>query len=171
MPALAVMPLSIPARRGGGGPAMSLDAWERKALDSIKDGLAGSDPGLAAMLSAFNRLESDEELPDREKIRTSSRRTLRWLSRGRRRSSLRRACQQLGFQRAAVLLLWLLTTAVMIAVGVMLSTGGNHGTCTEMAAIACASPGPAHSTGSPSHQAATGQESEQRIAGIPQTGP
>jgi hypothetical protein len=29
---------------------MSLSAWEQRNLDSIKDGLAGSDPGLAALL-------------------------------------------------------------------------------------------------------------------------
>jgi Protein of unknown function (DUF3040) len=32
---------------------MSLSAWEQRALDSIKDGLAGSDPQLAALLTAF----------------------------------------------------------------------------------------------------------------------
>jgi hypothetical protein len=30
---------------------MSLSAWEEQALDSIKDGLAGSDPQLAALLT------------------------------------------------------------------------------------------------------------------------
>jgi hypothetical protein len=35
---------------------MSLSAWEQQALDSIKDGLAGSDPDLAALASAFNCL-------------------------------------------------------------------------------------------------------------------
>jgi hypothetical protein len=146
---------------------MSLNAREQKALDSIKDGLAGSDPGLAAMLSVFDKLESDEEIPDREKIRAGSPR----VSRGRRRSSVRRACQRLGSRRAALLLLWLLTSAAMIGVGMALSAGGNHGTCAEMAAMACGSPGPTHSTGSPSHQATTGQESEQQIPGIPQAGP
>jgi hypothetical protein len=171
MPGPAVMPAFIPARRGGGGPAMSLNARERQALDSIKDELAGSDPGLAAMLSAFNRLASDEEIPDREKIRAGSRRAVGWLRRGRHRFSLRRACQQLGFQRTALLLLWLLTTAALIVVAVVLSTGGNHGTCTGMPVIACVSPASAHSTGTPSHHATTGQESEQQVDGIPQTGP
>jgi hypothetical protein len=39
-------------------------------MDAAK--LAGSDPGLAAMLSAFNRLTSAEEIPDGEKIRPGS---------------------------------------------------------------------------------------------------
>ena len=51
---------------------MSLSAWEQQALDSIKDGLAGSDPELAALLSAFTQLASGEEMPDREKVRAGS---------------------------------------------------------------------------------------------------
>ena len=46
---------------------MSLSAWEQQALESIRNGLAGSDPELAALLSAFSRLASDEEMPDRER--------------------------------------------------------------------------------------------------------
>lgn len=150
---------------------MSLNAREQQTLDSIQDELAGSDPGLATMLSAFERLTSAEEIPDTEKIRAGSRRALPRFRRGRRRPSLRRACQRLGFQRTALLLLWLLTTGALIGVAVTMSAGGNHGACTQMAGIACASPAPAHSAGSPSRQATTGQKSEPPIAGIPQTGP
>jgi DUF3040 family protein len=32
---------------------MSLSAWEQRVLDSIKDGLAGSDPQLAVLLTTF----------------------------------------------------------------------------------------------------------------------
>lgn len=67
---------------------MSLSAWEQQALHSIKDGLAGSDPELAALLSAFTQLASGEQMPDREKIPAGSRRALRRLRRARRRSSL-----------------------------------------------------------------------------------
>jgi hypothetical protein len=35
---------------------MSLSAWEQHALDSMHDGLAGSDPELSALLATFNRL-------------------------------------------------------------------------------------------------------------------
>ena len=56
---------------------MSLNAWEQQALDSIKNGLAGSDPELAALLSAFTRLASGEEMPDREKVPARSRWALR----------------------------------------------------------------------------------------------
>jgi len=101
---------------------MSLSAWEQQALDSIKDGLAGSDPELAALLSAFTGLASGEDMPDRERVRAGSRPALRRLRRARWRSSVHRMCQRLGIQRAA-LLLWLLTTAALIAVALALNAG------------------------------------------------
>lgn len=48
---------------------MSLGAWERQALDSIRDGLAGSDPQLAALLTTFTELASGEEMPVRKRVR------------------------------------------------------------------------------------------------------
>jgi hypothetical protein len=133
---------------------MSLSAWEQQALDSIKNGLAGSDPELAELLSAFTRMASDEEMPDRENLRPGSRRALRRLRRARWRSSLRRVCERLGIQRAA-LLLWLLTTAAVIAVALALNAGGGHGTCAETAAMICVGPAPGHSPGFPSGEATT----------------
>ena len=47
---------------------MSLSAREHRALDSIKDGLAESDPGLASRLAIFSRLASGEEMPARSEI-------------------------------------------------------------------------------------------------------
>jgi hypothetical protein len=155
---------------------MSLSAREQQALDSIKDGLAGSDPQLAALLSAFNRLASDEDMPDREKIQADSRRALRRLRRGPRGSSLRSVCKRLAFQHPA-LLLWLATTAVLIAVALIavaltLNGGGDHGTCTEEAVVlVCAGPTTGHSPGSPSHNTTTSQAPKQPAAGIPQAGP
>jgi hypothetical protein len=139
---------------------MSLNAWEQQALDSIKDGLAGSDPDLAALLSAFTRLASGEEMPDTEKARAGSRRALRRLRRAQRRSSLRRVCQRLGFQRAA-LLLWLLTTAVVIAVALALNAGGGQATCTQTAAMICINTASEHGSGSPPHNTTTGQAPQQ----------
>ena len=66
------------------------------ALDSIKDGLASSDPTLVARLSMFARLASGEEMQAREKIQVGSRRT-----------ALRpppRCARRLGLQGAALLL-------------------------------------------------------------------
>jgi hypothetical protein len=133
---------------------MSLSAWEQQALDSIKDGLAGSDPELAALLSAFTQLASGEEMQDGQKIRAGSRRALRQLRRARWRSSIRQAWQRLGVQRAA-LLLWLLITAAMIAVALALSAGGDHGTCTETAAMICLDPALGHSSGPSSDNTTT----------------
>jgi hypothetical protein len=118
------------------GLAMSLSAWEQQALDSIKDGLAGSDPQLAALLATFTRLAWDEEMPVREEIVAGPRRTvLSSLRRPRRRGAgarrrSRSMLRRVGLQWA-LLLLWLVTTAVLITVAVLLSrAGGSQGTCT-----------------------------------------
>ena len=42
---------------------MSLTQPETQALGSIADGLAGSDPWLASMLTIFGRLAAGEEMP------------------------------------------------------------------------------------------------------------
>jgi hypothetical protein len=126
---------------------MSLSAWEQQALESIKNGLSGSDPELTALLSAFNRLASGEEMPERENIQARSRRALRRLCRARRRTSLKQPGQRPRFQRT-FLLLWLLTTAAMIAIALVLSTG-DQGTCTETVAMVCV-PTPGHSPHEPS---------------------
>jgi hypothetical protein len=47
---------------------MSLSAREQQALESIEDGLAESDPGLASRLGMFSRLASGEEMPERDEI-------------------------------------------------------------------------------------------------------
>ena len=47
---------------------MSLNQLETQALGAIADGLAGSDPRLASMLTIFSRLAAGEEMPAREKI-------------------------------------------------------------------------------------------------------
>ena len=49
---------------------MSLSTWEQQALDSIKDGLAGSDPELTALLTTFTQLAAGEEMPPRVTLRT-----------------------------------------------------------------------------------------------------
>jgi len=147
---------------------MGLSAWEQQALDSIKSRIAGSDPELAALLSGFSRLASSEEMPDREKVRVGSRR----LRRTGQRSSLRRACQRLGFPRAALLALWMLTTAALIAVVVVLAVGSDHGsTCTETIAMACADTAPGHIPGPSSPSATVSQAPQRPAASILQAGP
>ena len=150
---------------------MSLSAWEQQALESIKNGLAGSDPELAALLSAFNRLASDDEMPDRETTPAGSRRAFLRLRRARWRASLRGRFRRLGFQGTALLLLWPLVTAALIAVALALSAAGDHARCTEMVALTCIGPAPSRSPGFPSHSTATSQASQQRVASIPQAAP
>jgi hypothetical protein len=146
---------------------MSLSAWEQQALESIKNGLAESDPELAALLSTFSRLASDEEMPHREKARAVSRRAFRRLRHARRRSHLRRVRQRLAVRGTTLLLLWLLTTAALIAIALVFTVGGNRGTCREeTAAMICVGQAPGHSTGSSSDSTAPDQVSDQGAAGI-----
>lgn len=63
---------------------MSLSPREQQALDSIADGLAGSDPKLASLLVTFTRLTAAEEIPVREKIRAGWRQATRRQRRSRR---------------------------------------------------------------------------------------
>src|SRR5215470_11507577 len=53
---------------------MSLSQSETQALGTIADGLAGSDPRLASMLTIFSQLAAGEEMPAREKTRVRRRR-------------------------------------------------------------------------------------------------
>jgi hypothetical protein len=97
---------------------MSLSAWEQDALDSIKNGLADSDPALVARLVMFTRLASAEDMPVREKIQAVK------LGVARRR---RRLYQRLGVGRA-MLLVWLVTTLTLITAAVASSraSGPRH---------------------------------------------
>jgi hypothetical protein len=103
---------------------MSLSAWEQDALDTIGDGLADSDPALAARLAMFSRLASGEAMPAREKLQAASRRVVQ---RGAGRS--RRLYRRLGVQRT-MLLVWLVTTLTLIAAAVASSRGDGPRTCT-----------------------------------------
>ena len=81
---------------------MSPDAWEQRALDSIGDGLAGSDPRLAALLGTFTRLASGEKMPVREELPERPLRAVRRSRRKRRpsrRGPGRRFGRRLGVER------------------------------------------------------------------------
>ena len=103
---------------------MSLSTSEQRALDSIKDGLASSDPQLIALLTTFTRMASSEEMPAREEIRQTM------------CPPARPAYQRLGLQRA-VLSLWLLIAVVLIPVALILSHGGSQETCTGSLVTSC----------------------------------
>ena len=112
---------------------MGLSAWEQQVLDSVRDHLVSSHPALTARLAIFTRLTSDEEMPAREKIQPGSRPMARPSSRPR---LARRVYQRLGFQRAA-LLLWLVTSAALISVALVVSHTGTQSTCTGSWATLC----------------------------------
>ena len=102
---------------------MSLSPWEQDALDSIKDGLTDSDPGLVARLGIFTRLASGEAMPVREKLQVVSRQAVQ---RGARRS--RRLYLRLDVSRT-MLLVWLVTTLTLISAALASSRASGPGTC------------------------------------------
>jgi len=130
---------------------MSLNEPETQALGSIADGLAGSDPGLASMLTIFSRLAAGEEMPVREKIRVPRgrqaadrpRRARRHPRRGITLRQERRLYARLGWQ-PAMLLLWAVISAALVTVALVLNTSG-HNACIQSLGMACpASPVPQH---------------------------
>jgi len=124
----------------------SPDAWEQRALDSIKDGLTGSDPRLAALLATFTRLASGEAMPVREELPERPLRAVR-RSRSKRRHSrrgpARRFGRRFGVERVA-LLVWLLITVGLITTAVTLSRSGSQSACIERWPGICAAAAPAH---------------------------
>ena len=110
---------------------MSFNEPEMQALGWIEDGLAGSDPRLASMLNIFSRLAASEEMPAGEKIRVTRgraaahrpRRARRHPRRGRAFPQARRLYPRLGLSQAMALL-WVVSTAGMLAVALVLNTGG-----------------------------------------------
>lgn len=130
---------------------MSLSTWEQEVLDSIKKGLASSDPTLVARLAIFTRLASGEEMPAWERIRAGSRHS-RPRPRPPHRDEMRRGAgwlyRHLGLQRAMVLL-WLVITVAMIAVALAYNRDGSHGACTKSWTMLCTDAAPASSGSAP----------------------
>ena len=127
---------------------MSFTELERQSLGSIADGLAGSDPRLASMLNIFSRLAAGEEMPARAKTRVRRgrpqarpRRTRRHPRRGTAFPQVRRLYPRLGRQQA-ILLLWTVTAAALLATALLLNTSG-HNACIQSIGTACPSP-PSH---------------------------
>jgi len=127
---------------------MSLNQSETQTLGTIADGLAGSDPRLASMLDIFSRLAAGEEMPTRAKTRVRRgrpparpRRARRHPRRGTALPQVRRLYPRLGRQQA-ILLLWAVTTAALLATALLLNTSG-HNACIQSIGTACPSP-PSH---------------------------
>jgi len=129
---------------------MSLTELQRQALGTIEHGLAGSDPRLASMLNIFSRLAADEAMPAREKTRARRRqsaahrprRARRHPRRGTALPQARRLYRRLGWQQA-MLLLWAVISAALLAIALLLNTSG-HNACIQWMGTACPSP-PSHS--------------------------
>ena len=125
---------------------MGFTELERQALGSIADGLAGSDPRLASMLTIFSRLAAGEEMPAREKIRVRRgrpaarrpRRARRHPRRGIAVPQPRRRYPRLGWQQAMLLLGAVISAALLTAALALTASG--HATCARPMGTACLSP-------------------------------
>lgn len=145
---------------------MSLSVWEQQALDSIREGLARSEPRLVALLATFTWLVSDEEMPAREKIgagswRAAGHRRRRPTSKSHRYAGLMH--QRLGSQRA-VLLVYLLIAAALVVTGVVLSLGGgSHSECPSLWAVPCTSSTAARSSRPAAPKGPASQAPDQQV--------
>ena len=119
---------------------MSLNQLETQALSSIADGLAGSDPRLASMLTIFSRLAAGEEMPAREKTRA------------------RRLHPRLGRQQATLVLGAVISAALFTAALALTASG--HNACARSMGTACPSP-------SVSQQADAGSPQGHRASRLP----
>jgi hypothetical protein len=138
---------------------MSLNPWERQSLESIQETLARTDPSLERLLVTFTRIASDERMPGHEDIRAGLRRVICYprsrqgsLIAGRIRRRIRQARHRLSI-RWMTPLVWLVTTAVLLAVALVLNHGGAQQTCVEPWTAVCASPSSVHNSHTPSKPA------------------
>jgi hypothetical protein len=116
---------------------MSLSAWEQQALDSIKDGLAGSDPQLSALLTTFTRLASGEEMPVQEDIVAGSRRKPHHRRRVGASPRSRPMPGYVGTQWVILALLFVITGTLITVAFVLSHSDGGQGTCTGFWAPVC----------------------------------
>ena len=129
---------------------MSLNQLKTQALGSIADGLAGSDPRLASMLTIFSRLAAGEEMPAREETRGRSgrpavlrpRRARRHPRRGTAFPQASRLDARLGWPQA-MLVLGAVVSAALLTVALALTASGPT-TCARSMGTACPSPSITH---------------------------
>ncbi len=118
---------------------MSLNQPQRQALGWIEDGLAGSDPRLASMLNIFSRLAAEKIRVRRgQPAAHRARRARRHPRCGIALPQARRLYPRLGLQQA-MLLLWVVITAGLLAVALVLNTSASHKACTRSTGTACPS--------------------------------
>jgi hypothetical protein len=107
---------------------VSLSAHDRHALDLIGESLAGSDPHLAAMMSAFSRLAEGEEMPGRERIQGDG---------GRHEATRRQRWRRPGMRVALAWLFISLLFVAVVAVSLTLGHTRGGGSCTSWQIPAC----------------------------------
>jgi len=125
---------------------MSCTEAETRALGSIADGLAGSDPRLASMLAIFSRLAAGEDMPAREKTRprygrpAAHRRRCarRYPRRGIAFPQPRRRYARLGWPQALLVLGAVIAAALLTAALALTASGPT--TCARPVGTACPSP-------------------------------
>jgi hypothetical protein len=116
---------------------MSLTELETQALGSIADGLAGSDPRLASMLTIFSRLAAGEDMPARQKTRVRRRRP------AARRPRRARRHPRLGWPQAMLVLGAAVISAALLTAALALTASGPT-TCARSMGTACPSPSITH---------------------------
>jgi hypothetical protein len=125
---------------------MSLTEPETQALGSIADGLAGSDPRLASMLTIFSQLAAAEEMPARQKTRVRRgrpaahrpRRARRYPRRGTASPQPGRRYPRPGWQQAMLVLGAIICAALLTAALALTASGPKN--CARPMGTACASP-------------------------------
>ena len=125
---------------------MSFTELETQALGSIADGLAGSDPRLASMLTIFSRLAAGEEMPARQKTRARRgrpaaprpRRVRPYPRRGTAVPQPRRRHPRLGWQQARLVVAAVISAA-LLTVALALTASGPT-TCARPMGTACPAP-------------------------------
>jgi len=110
---------------------MSLSPRDRQALDSITDGLTGSDPALAKLLDTFTRLTAGEAMPAREQVEGRGRRIRQGVCRAGRRLS----------PGGIMMVAWLVITALLVSLAVVCSNDDRL-PCTSPPVLGCARPAP-----------------------------
>jgi Protein of unknown function (DUF3040) len=116
---------------------VSLSPWEHQILRRIAEELAGSDPKLASLATGFNRLVASEEMPPRPRLRS--------VRRSGRRTQYRRSTHHSRRASWFFMATWLLATAGMIAIALVLNlvgpaTGSTRG-CAQPRSASCTGKG------------------------------
>ena len=112
---------------------MSLSSWEHQILSRIAEELSGPDSKLASLVAGFNRLVAGEEMPFRPQVAG--------LRRARSRGGYRRRRRHPARTSRWLAAAWLLTTAALIAIALVLNLvnpgPGANRVCARSQAASC----------------------------------